>query len=261
MNDEFLTKFHTPPRPAFAHALYERISQQKPSFASQLAGKLTLRNALMGLAALVLVVACVRAATAPRWVKVGDIWVEVKPYTLITEVPRITTVDPSRPVTTQYTLSDVTDTFDGAVKLPSWLPEGYKFDAVYQLTNLATDKWASLGWDGAAVGEHIQLIAHSMVWWNTQRYAIGPAYTYGAVAPGSYREVKVNGQSAVLVRGDWDWVDWNDGDWQQPLPIKVGWDKKAAIQLYWVDGEWLYLLIASPDLSAQDLIRIAESAQ
>jgi len=41
----------------------------------------------------------------------------------------------------------------------------------------------------------------------------------------------------------------------------VGWDKKAAIQLYWVDGEWLYLLIASPDLSAQDLIRIAESAQ
>jgi hypothetical protein len=260
MNDDFLNQFRQSPRPAFANELYERISQPQPGMADGMAEKLTLRNALMALAALVLVVACVRAATAPRWVEVGIIWVEVKPYTLITEYPRFEPVNPAQYTLPEYTLADVTETFGGAVKIPTWLPEGYECDAVSLLGNWETEKWAFIGWRGTSVSGYIQLIANSTRWWNTQKYVVGPTYTYQPVAPGSYREVQVNGQPAVLVRGDWDWVHWSEADFlQQDLPIKVSWDKKASIQLYWLDGEWLYRLIASPDISSKDLIRIAES--
>ncbi|HBG74951.1 MAG: hypothetical protein A2X25_07380 [Chloroflexi bacterium GWB2_49_20] len=256
MKDDFLTKYHTQPPREFSAALYAHIAQPKPRLIAQ---KITLRNTALVIATLVLVIACVRIVTMPRWVEIGNIWVDVKPNILIPTLPHIDSVDPPQEQATSYTLSDIKAAFDGALMIPDWVPDGYTFDSVIQMADIGTDKMASLSWKGSTLEQHIQLYARSIKWWyfGLNRYVVGPASTF-PVAPGSYREVQVNGQSTVSVRGDWAF---NDVDWQGDFPVEVSWDKKAAIQLYWIDGEWLYHITASQDVSIDDLIRMAESSR
>jgi hypothetical protein len=84
----------------------------------------------------------------------------------------------------------------------------------------------------------------------------------GEIAPGSFKETKVNGLPGLLVQGDWD--DPPANFWVQAektqVSVELEWDKNKAIQLYWTDGEWFYHLIAPSDVSSQDLVRMAESA-
>jgi hypothetical protein len=82
------------------------------------------------------------------------------------------------------------------------------------------------------------------------------------VAPGSYEEVQVHGQPAVLVRGDWNWEDapWATGE-TSVEEYEYKWDEKRAVQLYWVDGEVFYHLYTRANVSPEDLIKMAESAR
>ncbi|HLO13531.1 MAG TPA: hypothetical protein VK206_01790, partial [Anaerolineales bacterium] len=106
----------------------------------------------------------------------------------------------------------------------------------------------------------ITLMAQNLKWFDVamQQYRIGPPYIMFPVAPGSYKEVQVHGQPAVLVRGDWD-LPWLTGSTEQKTEFK--WDKKLALQLYWVDGEVLYQLYTRADVSVEDLIKMAESTR
>jgi hypothetical protein len=82
------------------------------------------------------------------------------------------------------------------------------------------------------------------------------------VAPGSFKETKVNGLPALLVQGDWEDPPtsfWAEAE-NQKVSIELEWNKTKDIQLYWTDGEWFYHLIAPSDVSSQDLVRMAESA-
>jgi len=252
MNDDFLTKFRTQPPREFSIALYASISQPKSQ-----RNIFTLQNTVLVIATLTFVIACARVVTLPRWVEIGKIWVDVKSHILIPALPRMETVEPSNVQEMSYTLSDIEAAFEGEVKLPDWVPDGYVFDAVTYISNMGTDKTASLHWKGSTLQQHISLYAKSMKWWYSglNRYTIGPATTF-PVAPGSYRKVQVNGQPAVSIIGDWEI---NEVTLQQKYPLEVRWDKKAANQLYWIDGEWLYLLTASQDISKDNLIRMAES--
>jgi hypothetical protein len=93
----------------------------------------------------------------------------------------------------------------------------------------------------------------------SQQYEVGPARTTFPVGLGSYEEVEVNGQPAVLVHGSWE-DPWN----MEPLPEgkwELKWDKTRGLQLYWVEGEVLYYLNTLAEVSAEDLIKMAESAQ
>jgi hypothetical protein len=85
----------------------------------------------------------------------------------------------------------------------------------------------------------------------------------GPVSPGSYEVVQVHGQPAVLVRGDWNWemAPWANGEMSSVEEYEYKWDKKRALQLYWVDGEVFYHLYTRADISPEDLIRMAESAK
>jgi hypothetical protein len=65
-----------------------------------------------------------------------------------------------------------------------------------------------------------------------------------------------------LIRGDWNWEEapWATGE-TSVEKYEYKWDKKRALQLYWVDGEVSYHLYTRADISPEDLIRMAESAQ
>jgi hypothetical protein len=254
MNADFLHDYRQSPSPEFARALYARLAEEKPG---PLAGKLTFRNAALALALLVLFVACVRVLTRPYYDQIGEIWVDVKPHEVIPEQPEIVSADDLPGPLPEYTLADIEEAFDGAVKVPAWLPDGYAFDSVTSMTDLGTQQWAFISWQGSSSDRHITLVARCMRAWMGDHYVVGPVYTW-SVGPGSYREVEVNGQPAVAVRGDWAR---NDVDLEGDFPTEVPWDRNVGIQLYWVDGEWFYLLMASPDLSFDDLIRMAESAR
>ncbi|MFH2038231.1 MAG: hypothetical protein ABIJ65_02225 [Chloroflexota bacterium] len=257
MKDDFLTKYRMQPSREFTKALYARIAQPKSQFNAKF---LNLQNSVLVIATLVLVIACARIVTMPRFVEIGEIWVDVQPHMILPAFPDNEYVDTPQQATF-YELSDIEVAFEGAVKIPGWIPDGYEFDAVTYITDIGTDKTASLSWKGSTPEQHIQFYAKSMKSWSIglNRYVIGPASTF-PVPFGSYREVQINGQPAVSIRGDWDWA-FDDVKWQGDIPVEVDWDKKAAIQLYWVDGEWLYHLTATQDVSMDDLIRMAESSR
>ena len=226
----------------------------------------TFRNLAFVLALLVIIVACVRAFIMPRWEKIDNYWVYVIRQHLLTISP--IAVTPGGQEFPLYTLSDVKNALGNGAKIPSWLPDGYKFDSVPGVDGIS--KIAAIWWVGPQesryppFSEHggIMLYIQSLLRLDSSlRNIIGTGWI-GEVAPGSFKEIWVNGVPGLLVQGDWE--DPPTNFWVQAektqVSIELEWDKDKAIQLYWTDGEWFYHLIAPSEVSSQDLVRMAESA-
>jgi hypothetical protein len=241
------------------------IDQIKRSFA-QSSGIFTFRNLALVLAILVLIVACVRAFITPRWEKIDIYWVYVTRQHLLTNSPSDFT--PGGQESPLYTLPDVKNALGSEVKMPTWLPDGYKFDSVLWLDSVS--KFATIWWMGPqayrypAFSEHggIKLFVQSLLRLDSNlRNTIVTGWIQ-EVAPGSFKETMVNGLPALMVQGDWEDPPtsfWAEAE-NQKVSIELEWSKTKAIQLYWTDGEWFYHLIAPSDVSSQDLVRMAESA-
>jgi len=266
MNDEFLSEFLEAPRPEFAEALYERISRQpqprRPFF--MLGQRLTLRNAAIAFTLLFLVAACVYAVTEKRWNKVGGIWVDVQ-KTIKLEFP------PGEPIVVEtppdyecLTVEEARETLRFELPVPAWAPEGFTFDN--KICGIDLDQtwdFAGMIWMGADKNSRININVDNLKWNDGMKDRMGSPSTMQPVAPGSYQEVQIHGQPAVLVRGDWEWPWLTEQAAEQAVDgkLELNWDKKRALQLYWVEGEVLYHLYASAAVSVEDLIRMAESAQ
>lgn len=261
MNDEFMTQLREEPRAEFADVLYERISKEpQPRFAQTFVKKLTLRNAAVAFTLLFFIAACVYVVMEKRWNKVGGIWVDVqKTLTIEAGPPEI--ISESELGVECLTVEEAREILRFDFQVPTWAPEGFTFDnKICGLNiNINTD-YASLLWQGSDKYSGIHIMLSNLRWFNiaSQEYEVGPAST-SSVGPGSYEEVEVNGQPAVLVHGSWE-DPWN----MQPPPEgkwELKWDKRRGLQLYWVEGEVQYYLNTLADVSAEDLIRMAESAQ
>jgi len=266
MNDEFLSEFLEEPRPEFAEALYERISRQPQPRLPFLGQRLTLRNAAIVFTLLFLVAACVYAVTEKRWNKVGGIWVDVqKTIKLDFGPPGATAVVESPPPDYEcLTVEEARETLRFELPVPAWVPEGFTFDN--KICGIDLDQtWdsASMIWIGADKDSRININLDNLRWNDGLKDRIGSPSTMVSVAPGSYKEVQIHGQPAILVRGDWEWPWLTEHAAEQAVDgkLELKWDKKRALQLYWVEGEVLYHLYTSADVSAEDLIKMAESAQ
>lgn len=269
MNDEFLTQLYEAPRAEFAEALYQRISRQSQSpFAGPMLQRLTFRNAAMVFALLFFVAACVYAVTDRGWRKVGGIWVNVeRTYKLdFGPPPEISEGQNIQPVVPEcLPVEEAKKVLRFEIRVPAWAPEGYTFMNEICGIDEFSD-FAGLSWKGPEKNSWIQIMAGNLRWFNmaTQKYEVGPPTVWIPVGPGSYKEVQIHGQPAVLVRGDWDIprmqaVEPPESQSNQQVDVK--WNKKQALQLHWVDGETIYSLYSGTDVSVEDLIKMAESAQ
>ena len=129
MNDDFLTKYYQPAPRAFSQELYKRISRQKPSL---LSGRLPVRNILFVLATIILIVACVRASTLPRWDNIGDIWVDVSPR-LNQSAIAVSPVLFFNNNPELVTMLEAEQALDCDIKIPTWAPEHLTSDGMITL--------------------------------------------------------------------------------------------------------------------------------
>lgn len=262
MNDEFMHEFYEEPRPEFGNTLYERISRESPSrFAQIFLSHPTFRYAAIAIVSLFVIAAGVYVAYQSRWNKVSDIWVDVKQtYTIEVGPPEI--ISESELGVECVTVEEARKNLHIDFQVPTWVPEGFTFDnKICGLDLTANFVHLSLFWQGPDEHSGIDIMLRNLRWFNiaSQEYEVGPAATLFPVAPGSYEEVEVNGQPAILVHGSWE-DPWN----MQPPPEgkwELKWDKSRGLQLYWVEGEVLYYLQTLAEVSAEDLIRMAESAR
>lgn len=277
MNDEFLTQFREAPRAKFAEALYERISQQsQPRFVMPRLNRLTLRNVVSMLAFMLIVAACAYyAATQTPYRKVGGIWLTVQKTRIAEYVPTPEViVNSDVPFQTEGcpSLEKAREILRFDFHIPTWAPEGFTFNGTVCGVDPISD-FASLSWKHNDGTSFIGLLVRNLKWRDpyTNTYKIEPAVVWDPVAPGSYKEVQVNDQPAVLIRGDWA----SPIMFTEPLPegkTEVEWDKDLGLRLYWVQGEALYELythmpllerhhLTIADVSPEDLIKMAESAR
>lgn len=269
MNDEFMDEFYEAPRPEFGKALYERISREPQSrLAEGLLGRLTFRNSVIALVLLFLVAACVYVvADRPRWVKVGEIWVQVqKTYKVDFTPPAGVTPSSEQPETPPeepecLSLEEAREILRFELRVPTWAPEGVSFDNQVCGIDRLSDH-ASLYWAGKDPYSGISIMLSNRRGFNmsTQEYEIWPAAVWVPVAPGSYEEVQIHGQPAVLIRGMWE-GGYRMTEQEIQEAKELNWDKNEALQLYWLEGEVLYEMYTTADISAEDLIRMAESTR
>lgn len=255
MNDEFLTQFFEAPRAEFADALYEHISQQPQTRAI----KLTFRNAAVAFIFMLLVAACVYyAVTEKRWNKVGDIWVQVQ-RTIKVDNPSLSGEPLAMEVQPKcFSIDKAREILRFSFKVPVWSPDGFTFsDEICGYEDLSSSSHSAfLNWVGA--DKNTPMILHLRNLFEQE-----PPSLLTPIAPGSYKEVQVNRQPAVLVRGDWNWEDapWAHGQMSSVKEYEYKWDKKRALQLYWLDGEVMYQLYTRANVSPEELIKMAESAR
>lgn len=269
MNDEFMNQLREAPRAEFAGALYDRISQQ-PRVAPNTVTKLTFRNSAIVFVAFFLVAACVYAVVERRWNKVGDIWVHVErtykaqfvPLSEISEEPSIEFDEPQC-----VTLEEGREILRFDFQIPAWSPKGLHLqDRICGIDRMSD--YAILYWEGADQDFGVNLWIRNQRGYNfaTQKYEIFEAAILQPVAPGSYKEIQIHGKPAVLVQGVWDLpgvvmevppgrkVDKNS-------QVDAKWDENGGVQLHWLDGEVMYSLYAGPNISIEDLVKLAESAR
>lgn len=265
MNDEFLTQYRKVPRAEFAVALYQRISHQpQPRFTFRVLNRLTLRNAGALLALLLFVAACTYvAATQTPYRKVGNIWLTVQKTVKIefSSVEMATEATQEQLVVDQCALTreEAGKVLDFDFLLPTAAPKGFATDGLFCGVEPISN-FVSLSWKGNDGKSYIVMMIQNMRWYDrvANIYRVGPASVWQPVAPGSYEEVQVNGQPAVLVRGDWEQPP---APSEMPTTWELEWDKDLGLHLYWVNGEELYDLHTNADIAVEELIKMAESAK
>ena len=258
MNDEFLTRFRKMPRGEFADALHERITQQpQPRPTETMVKKPTFRNTVIVFALLFLIAACVRVVLGKRWNKVGEIWVDVRstqkyPFTIQTTLYKGVPFDAET-----MTLADAETVLGFDFQFPSWAPEGFNPGNQVSVSRQSPGYLYAV-WNGSDKEKPIYLSLATR-WYRVpgkEEPLLGSVSTW-PIPPGGFEEVRVHGQPAVLIRGDWIWPEREvEGE------TELDWDEQRGLSLYWTDGEVAYLLWTyHPAVTVEDLTRMAESAQ
>jgi len=230
MSDDFLYRFRRPPRPEFAEELYRRIHRGSSRI-------LLRRRVTLGLAVLCAISALafallpsVRLAVAQGIRTIGGI-VFYEMGSLLgpspeAEVHRVPSVE----------LEQAQAELPCDPALPEWLPEGLKLRSVQVVSKRQPDSpaMAILVWGNAYDESPLTIFIQC------------PAPVGMTIPPEAVvEEVEVNGQPAAVVYGKW---------------INQRWEPRAWPSLLWRSGDVMYSLISSsPQITAETLVRIAES--
>ena len=261
MNDKFLTLFRESPRPTFAHTLYDRISKEpeKVDLRTRLASSLTWRNALILLSIAILVAACAYVITAPKWIEVGDdLWVQEKNSTnelLVGAEPPSTFF--ALPL---LSIEDAKAQSGFEFKVPAWVPSDFILEgaSLFNKSDFGFDRINIFWSQDNSVGEPRKLAfqAYNTKTWIMDDFRYVPFGMY--VGDKSAKLTEINGIPAILIYGDWDFQ--KHPETSSSGNEELAWNKDAALQLLWREGEVVYrIYTVDPSLSPDDLVRMAES--
>ncbi len=233
---------HRRTRPEFAQRLRYRIMQmedvkQQPSAARVKPWQRVFvwraaLAAVMVIALILTVSPAVRAQVLQALLDIGGLWFRPAQQIQPVDLKQVTVVVPA-----SAPLEDVRAHAPFKFGVPAWVPPGY-----VQQTDIhhARDySWVAIDWNGSAQGPLSLLIQKDSLY----------SANHPVEAPEANVEtVQVHGLPAALIKGHWD-VE--TGQWSMQPPF---------LDLIWRQGDMVYSLIAhDANLSAQDLIRMAES--
>lgn len=261
MNDNFLTQFRESPRPEFARALYDRISQETKTPLLSLPIGTVKKRLVWAMAALCLafVVALaaspeVRAQVSQFWSIIGGVWFRVTTQPPMPPVMRpLPTASGKVSLGKELSLTEAKAELAFAFKIPTWAPEGFVLHDKVTIHDWPINRHVSLFWYNAQ-RVPIQLMVRHNVYYDfwERKYKVGPPISL-PVPPGSVEEVKINGQPAALIYGFWGYRY----DISQPTPQPAF---LPMLALQWMEGEVVYWLSADQRyVTVNDLIRMAES--
>ena len=116
------------------------------------------------------------------------------------------------------------------LSLPAWVPEGYTLNEQAAIAN--SKDWIMLTWRSPNGSEIIMMVEREYTGYNI------PA------GVDSSQEIQINGQPALLIRGNWD--------------SQHQWDPQRGIAIYWIKDGHDYRLIYSQRGSAHNEIKPVE---
>lgn len=240
MNDDFLTRFRTPPPREFAAALYQRINTPMNTRSSFAFRRVTFAAALcIALLAAVAFSPTARAAIATFIREIGGV-------TYIG--PEETTGQPTPGAVEEHivpeenlALSEAQVKVPFEFHLPEWTPDGYTMVSTVRVAyfpNLRTNSTTTL--------VYITWLKPQNIGGNLPiELVISPPIQW-LVDLDHLQEVQVDGQPAGLTGGSWN-------------ADSGGWDTTQHDRaLTWILGDDMYQL-RSPGATVEELIRMAES--
>ncbi len=260
MNDRFLYQARPPVREAFAQQLYARLSRPpwwRALWETYRRQSRALRWA-MTLTLLTLVAACAYVATAPRNIYIdGFGWVQEHSlkttlYVSDTHPPSNDPVLSKPPTPVPFEEADAL--LDGRLKAPHWTPPGYQRLRDGYMPPLIPSHWYdSLVWKRPELVSQQGLILTMMTMSSEDGYVEAPRRRWKVV---HFRDV-----TAILVQGGFNWNDLPSAMEWEAGKTTLKWDDHLGYSLYWHEDGIAYTLWTydAPDISADDLIRMAES--
>ena len=234
MNDKFLKDFRIEPRPAFVQDLSLRLQIHEEQ--TSLVKTHRLRPIAFGAITLLLILAfmftispAARAQVQDWFSQVGGVF-----FTATGDYPggdEPVTIVPSE----EMSLIEARAVLPFTVDLPVWVPEGYVLEETVNILRF---------------GDGVERV---FIHWNAPGKALlelkieDAVNSNWAVGLGSIEEVLINGKSAALVRGGWNFD-------------KKQWENQGQLQLYVPHEAQTYIFSSmEKDISIDELILIAES--
>lgn len=253
MNDKFLYEARPGLRKEFADELYARISNDESIFTrfldfSNLAQK-KLKLGIAIMIGVVIIVACTRLLLEPRNVQVGTIWVQegsatrtVKYHFQEQDEPVLSSPGKTIPI------DDAIAMLPFKMKIPEWTPDEFSLAEDTILPPVPPAWNVTLTWINSQNNQIMLFVGDGQV---------GELH----VPRGMWKEIRVNGLPAVLVRGNFPLSQLPPPDspkWEKGFEWK--WDKNAGLNLVWSqEGALFSLQTFGNYLDKDDLIRMAES--
>jgi hypothetical protein len=226
MDDKFLFENRPPVRKGFGKNLYTRISNMtiRNGMPAKRAFSFAFKFVLASMTVFPLIVAFFQPVRAEflNWVKY------IAGFGVTDTAP-----DTSGPIVEFYftpqPLPVAVDDLPFTFSMPAYIPDGFHFSDDVVIAQ--SKSWIAMTWRGE--GGELELLVQQN-WDMTIPAGVDSA-----------KEIQINGQPAILIRGVWD----KNGKWDNTI---------KEVQLYWRKHELIYTLI-SDVLGNEELLRIAES--
>ncbi len=229
MDDKFLYRNRPPVRPGFGENLYAHLAGMAPK--NKTLTKQPLTFALKLMHASIVVFLLIVTFSEPVRAEVWNLIQRIAGFEIIDSAPDFNSPNAEIYSFTPQPLPSAITGLPFTFSMPAYVPENFVFSNDVAIAH--SKLWVSMNWIGA--GGKINLLVQQD-WEITIPAGVD-----------STKEIKINGQPAILIQGRWD--------------ENRKWDNTTKnLQLYWRKDGIIYSL-SSGAVSEDELIKMAESIE